>query len=192
MVNDLTRVDPVQGYRVLQVIWGGMILGVGILAAVALFAPLDSRVAVSVPSAALVLGVIAGVLFAVQLKIRENLSDGKLFPRVLDLDSWGLGAEAAIRLKELRVPERGAQLILQAHVILGIITWALAEVMAVLGLILTFLTGEPRFMAVFGVIALLELMWFRPARRTYEGQMVRWGRYVESHRAGQGEPPPEG
>ncbi|MDF1537109.1 MAG: hypothetical protein P1S46_11545 [bacterium] len=192
MVNDLTRVDPVQGYRVLQVIWGGMILGVGILAAVALFAPLDSRVAVSVPSAALVLGVIAGVLFAVQLKIRENLSDRKLFPRILDLDSWGLGSEAAIRLKELRVPERGAQLILQAHVILGIITWALAEVMAVLGLILTFLTGEPRFMAVFGVIALLELMWFRPARRTYEGQMVRWGRYVESHRAGQGEPPPEG
>jgi hypothetical protein len=131
------------------------------------------------------------VLFFVQLKLRQNLSDVNLFPRILDLDSWGLVEDAAARLKELKVPERGAQLILQAHMVFGIIVWALAEAVGVMGLVLTFLTGQPVFMAVFGSIALAELLWFRPSGKAFDEQLEEWGRYVETHRAGQGGQPDE-
>ena len=183
MRQDMTTVSPRQGFKVLQVIWAMMIVTLGALALAAIFIPVGGVEAVPAGPASFVLGLAAGGLFVIQLKLRQNLADGQLFPRVLDLDSWGLGPDAAVRFKELKVPERGAQLILQAHIVFGIITWALGEAVAVLGLVLTFLTGEPRFMAVFGAVALGELLWFRPNRNAFEEQLGRWERYVEKNRS---------
>ena len=192
MAQDLTNISPRQGFTVLQYIWGLMIVSLGALALAAFFVPVREVEAVASGTASLVAGVAVGALFFVQLKLRQNTADKNLFPRILDLDSWGLGEDAAIRLKELKVPERGAQLIFQAHVVFGLITWALAEAVGVLGLVMTFLTGQPVFMAVFGAIALAELLWFRPSGKAFDEQLANWEKYVESRRARQGAPPPEG
>ena len=183
MRHDLTTVSPHQGFRVLQYIWAMMIVSLGVLSLAALFVPVGGVETISSGTAATVAGIVAGILFAVQLKLRQNLSDVNLFPRILDLKSWGLGEDAATRLKELKVPERGAQLILQAHMVFGIIVWALAEAVGVTGLVLTFFTGQPVFMAVFGAIALLELLLFRPAGKAFVTQLGGWGRYVEKNRS---------
>ena len=183
MRHDLTTVSPHQGFRVLQYIWAMMIVSLGVLSLAALFVPVGGVETVSSGNAATVAGIVAGILFAVQLKLRQNLSDVNLFPRILDLKSWGLGEDAATRLKELKVPERGAQLILQAHMVFGIIVWALAEAVGVMGLVLTFFTGQPVFMAVFGAIALLELLWSGPRKAAFERQLKNWEKYVEKNRS---------
>jgi hypothetical protein len=182
MKHDLTTVSPRQGFRVLQFIWAMMVVSLGIMALVAYFIPAGGMGNVSSGTAAMVGGVVAGILFTVQLKLRQNLSDKNLFPRILDLDSWGLGEDTSARLKEMQVPERGGQLILQAHLVFGIITWAMAEMVGALGLALTFMSGQQSFMGVFGAIALAEFVLFRPAGGAFEKQLEGWGKYVEKNR----------
>jgi hypothetical protein len=94
----------------------------------------------------------------------------------------------AEQLQELRVPERGVQLILQAHVIFGIVIWAMAEAVAVFGLVLTFISGDLRPMAIFGTVALVQLVWFRPKGAAFEEQIKRWRRYVATNRGKWEEP----
>jgi len=128
------------------------------------------------------LGAVSAALFIAQVKIHQNLRDEKLFPRILDLGSWGLKPEVAEQLKGLKVPERGAQLILQAHVIFGIVIWVMAEAIAVFGLVLSLVNGDPRLMGAFGTVALAQLLWFRPKERAFKEQIKRWERYVDTNR----------
>jgi len=187
MTRDLTTMSYERGMKVLQIIWGAMIFSVGVYAAIAWMVrtrPVAGDVGGTLTMA---LGAVSIGLFIAQIKLRQNLTDEKLFPRILDLGSWGLRPDAAEQLKELQVPERGVQLILQAHVIFGIIIWAMAEAVAVFGLVLTFISGDPRLMGVFGSVALIQLMWFRPRGAAFKEQLVRWERYVASNRGRQGE-----
>jgi hypothetical protein len=171
-----------KGMKVLQIIWGAMVLSVGVYAAIAWLVRtravgLDAGGAVTMSLGAVSLG-----LLVAQVKLRQNLTDEKLFPRILDLGSWGLKPEMAEQLKELQVPERGVQLILQAHVIFGIVIWAMAEAVAVFGLFLSLATGDPRLMGIFGAVALAQLLRFRPKERAFGEQIKRWERYVEMNR----------
>ena len=187
MTRDLTTMSYERGMKVLQIIWGAMIFSVGVYAAIAWMVrtrPVAGDVGGTLTMA---LGAVSIGLFIAQVKLRQNLTDEKLFPRILDLGSWGLRPDAAEQLKELQVPERGVQLILQAHVIFGIIIWAMAEAVAVFGLVLTFISGDPRLMGVFGSVALIQLMWFRPRGAAFKEQLVRWHRYVEMNRGRQSE-----
>ena len=187
MTQDLTTMSYERGMKVLQIIWGAMIFSVGVYAAIAWMVrtrPVAGDVGGTLTMA---LGAVSFGLFIAQIKLRQNLTDEKLFPRILDLGSWGLRPDAAEQLKELQVPERGVQLILQAHVIFGIIIWAMAESVAVFGLVLTFVSGDPRLMGVFGSVALIQLMWFRPRGAAFKEQLVRWERYVASNRGRQSE-----
>ena len=187
MTRDLTTMSYERGMKVQQIIWGAMIFSVGVYAAIAWMVrtrPVAGDVGGTLTMA---LGAVSIGLFIAQIKLRQNLTDEKLFPRILDLGSWGLRPDAAEQLKELQVPERGVQLILQAHVIFGIIIWAMAEAVAVFGLVLTFISGDPRLMGVFGSVALIQLMWFRPRGAAFKEQLVRWERYVASNRGRQGE-----
>jgi len=182
MTQDLATMSHEKGMKVLQIIWGAMVLSVGVYAAIAWLVRtravgLDAGGAVTMSLGAVSLG-----LLVAQVKLRQNLTDEKLFPRILDLGSWGLRPEMAEQLKELQVPERGVQLILQAHVIFGIIIWAMAEAVAVFGLFLSLATGDPRLMGIFGVVALAQLLWFRPKERAFREQIKRWERYVEMNR----------
>ena len=187
MTRDLTTMSYERGMKVLQIIWGAMIFSVGVYAAIAWMVrtrPVAGDVGGTLTMA---LGAVSIGLFIAQVKLRQNLTDEKLFPRILDLGSWGLRPDAAEQLKELQVPERGVQLILQAHVIFGIIIWAMAEAVAVFGLVLTFISGDPRLMGVFGSVVLIQLMWFRPRGAAFREQLVRWHRYVEMNRGRQSE-----
>jgi hypothetical protein len=182
MTQDLATMSHEKGMKVLQIIWGAMVLSVGVYAAIAWLVRtravgLDAGGAVTMSLGAVSLG-----LLVAQVKLRQNLTDEKLFPRILDLGSWGLKPEMAEQLKELQVPERGVQLILQAHVIFGIVIWAMAEAVAVFGLFLSLATGDPRLMGIFGVVALAQLLWFRPKERAFREQIKRWERYVEMNR----------
>ena len=187
MTRDLTTMSYERGMKVLQIIWGAMIFSVGVYAAIAWMVRIRPVAGDVGGTLTMALGAVSIGLFIAQIKLRQNLTDEKLFPRILDLGSWGLRPDAAEQLKELQVPERGVQLILQAHVIFGIIIWAMAEAVAVFGLVLTFISGDPRLMGVFGSVALIQLMWFRPRGAAFREQLVRWHRYVEMNRGRQSE-----
>ena len=161
MVQDLTTLSHERGLKVLQLIWGAMVFSVGVYMAIAWM--VQKRISASDPGVlTMALGAVSAGLFLAQIMLSKNLADEKLFPRILDLGSWGMRPEAAEKLKELHVPERGVQLILQAHVTIGIVIWAMAEAVAVFGLVLTFMAGDSRFMGIFGAVALVQLIWFRP------------------------------
>ena len=182
MAQDLITMSHDQGMKVLQIIWGAMIFSVGVYAAIAWMVRTRTLEGDASGAMTLALGAVSVGLFIAQVKLGQNLTDEKLFPRILDLGSWGLRPEVAEQLKELQVPERGVQLILQAHVIFGIVIWAMAEAVAVFGLLLSIITGDPRLMGIFGSVALAQLLWFRPRKRAFEEQIGRWHRYVEANR----------
>jgi len=182
MAQDLITMSHEKGMKVLQIIWGAMVFSVGVYVAIAWMVRTRTLGGDVGGTMTMALVAVSVGLFVAQVKLRQNLTDGKLFPRILDLGSWGLRPDVAEQFKELQVPERGVQLILQAHVIFGIVIWAMAEAVAVFGLILSIVTGDPRLMGVFGSVALLQLIWFRPKRRAFGEQLKRWERYVEMNR----------
>ncbi len=192
MAQDLTTMSHEKGMKVLQIIWGAMVFSVGVYAAIAWM--VRTR-AVGLGAGGgdigqgltMALGAVSVGLLLAQIKLRQNLMDEKLFPRILDLGSWGLRPDVAEQFKELQVPERGIQLILQAHVIFGVVIWAMAEAVAVFGLVLSLFTGDPRLMGIFGSVALAQLIWFRPRERAFKEQLKRWERYVEMNRGREGE-----
>ena len=182
MAQDLTTMPHEKGTKVLQIIWGAMVFSVAVYAAIAWMVRTRAVGLDAGGPVTMALGAVSiGLLFA-QVKLRQNLSDERLFPRILDLGSWGLSPDAAEKLKELQVPERGVQLILQAHILFNIVIWAMAEAVAVFGLFLSLATGDPRLMGIFGLVALLQLIWFRPKEKAFGEQLVRWERYVEMNR----------
>ncbi len=196
MAQDLTTMSHEKGMKVLQIIWGAMVFSVGVYAAIAWMvrtraAGLGAGGGDIGQGLTMALGAVSVGLLLAQIKLRQNLMDEKLFPRILDLGSWGLRPDVAEQFKELQVPERGIQLILQAHVIFGVVIWAMAEAVAVFGLVLSFVTGDPRLMGIFGSVALAQLIWFRPRERAFKEQLGRWGRYVEMNRGREGEPDAE-
>lgn len=191
MSRDLTTMPYEQSVKVLQIIWGAMVFSVGVYAAVAWMVKTGRPESEHGGAIVLSLGAVSLALFFAQIKINQNLKDDKLFPRILDLGSWGLKPEMAEQLQELKVPERGVQLILQAHVIFGIIIWAMAEMVAVFGLFLSLLTRDPRLMNIFGLMSLAQLIWFRPNTAAFREQVRRWERYVATNR-GKWEMPREG
>ena len=187
MAQDLTTMPHERGIKVLQIIWGAMIFSVAVYAAIAWMVRTRAVGLDAGGPVTMALGAVSiGLLFA-QIKLRQNLSDERLFPRILDLGSWGLSPDAAEKLQELRVPERGVQLILQALVIFSIVIWAMAEAVAVFGLFLSLATGDPRLMGIFGAAAVVQLFWFRPKGAAFREQLVRWERYVEVNRGQVGE-----
>lgn len=181
MNRDLTAVSREKGLKVLKMIWGAMVFSVGVYAFIAWMVQTDPGHASSA-SLTMALAAVSAGLFFVQVKLRQNLEDEKLFPRILDLGSWGLRPEVAEQLKTLQMPERGVQMIWQAHVIFSIVIWAMAEAVAVFGLVLSLVTGDRRLMVIFGFLALAQLLWFRPRDRVFGEQLKRWGRYVERDR----------
>jgi len=189
--SDLSTMPYDKGIKVLQLIWGAMIFSVGVYAAIAWMVQtgeMESGAGDTGRAMVMALGAVSVGLFIAQFKLSQNLADEKLFPRILDLGSWGLRPEAADQLKELQVPERGVQLILQAHVIFGIVIWAMAEAVAVFGLFLSLVRGDPRLMGAFGAASLVQLIWFRPKEKAFKDQLVRWERYVATNRGKGGEP----
>jgi hypothetical protein len=182
MDQDLSVMSVEKGIRVLQMIWGAMIFSVGVYAAIAWFVRTQVPAGDAGRAVTIALAAVTAALFLVQIRIHQNLTDEKLFPRILDLGSWGLKPEVAEQFKGLKVPERGVQLILQAHVIFGIVIWAMAEAVAVFGLVLSLINGDPRLMGAFGTVSLVQLLWFRPREKAFKEQIKRWLRYVESNR----------
>jgi len=185
MNGDMTTMPYEKGMKVLQLMWGAMIFSIGVYGAIAWMVRTEGvgpGAGDTGGTIVLALGAVSVGLFIAQIKLSRNLGDEKLFPRILDLGSWGLRPEAAEKLKELQVPERGVQLILQAHVIFGIVIWAMAEAVAVFGLFLSLVTGDPRLMGIFGAVSLAQLLWFRPKEKAFREQVKRWGRYVETNR----------
>jgi len=182
MAQDLTTMSHEKGMKVLQIIWGAMIFSIGVYAAMAWMMRTRTFGGDVGGAMTMALGAVSVGLFFAQIKLRQNLTDEKLFPRILDLGSWGLRPDVAEQLKELQVPERGVQLILQAHVIFGVVIWAMAEAVAVFGLFLSLATGDLRLMGIFGMAALVQLFWFRPKGAAFEEQVTRWHRYVEMNR----------
>jgi hypothetical protein len=166
-----------QGWKVLNAIWLIMLLLSGLCY-------LGANVIKMPPSPGLekflfpVLAIVTGAEMFFQVLVRKNISDEKLFSRILDLDSWALSEEQKASLKTLQVPERGEALILQAHIVFNIVTWAIGSSFALYGLLLAILTGDKRYAAGFVVVTVLNMLYFRPVRSKFDEQVVRWRRFA--------------
>lgn len=184
MTEDFSALPHEKGFKALVLIWGAMVFSLAVYAAIAWRMPVRGPSMESSKNLVLVLGVVSAGLFLVQIRVHQNLRDEKLFPRILDLGSWGLRQETTRQLQELQVPERGVQLILQAHIVFGVVIWAMAEAVATFGLFLTLLDGHLRYMAAFGGVALAQFLWFRPKEEAFREQVKRWHRYVATGKRG--------
>lgn len=182
MIQDLATLPHERGFKALAMIWGAMVFSLAVYAVIAWKMPVRVTSGPNSKILGLALGVVGAGLFLAQFRLQRNLRDEKLFPRILDLGSWGLRPEAAQRIQELNVPERGVQLILQAYIIFSVVIWAMAEAVAIFGLFLTLLAGDSRYMTVFGAAALLQFLLFRPREGAFLEQVKRWRRYVETNR----------
>lgn len=175
-----TMVSPQQGTRVLKFTWAAMALAMGIVYIVPLDLSIDAGGAAGyVFPVALAL---TALVVLVQLLLGRNLTDDKLFPRLLDLDSWSLPEERKAALKGLRVPDRGTSLIVMAHFFHSLIIWALADAVAILGRVVGVLTADRGKVDALFVVAALSLLYFVPRAGTLTGQARRWRQRAEAGR----------
>jgi len=174
-----SRITPKQTFALLNLIWAAFVLLVMIFAVVAWIGRPAAVDSIHYHIGAVILGILSIGILMFQGKLRGNLTDGRLFPRFLDLNSWGLNPRTAEKVKELQLPERGDHLMLQAHVVFRVLIWFAAAVVAVFGLILTFITGYWRFTGLFCGVAIATLFHNYPSYPMFMAQQQRWGKYVE-------------
>jgi len=180
MDHQVQGITPKQTFALLNLVWVALAILLLILFVVAWIlkpTPVDS---LNLHIGAVIMGVLSIVILMFQGKLRTNLADGKLFPRFLDLDSWGLNPRAADRLRVLELPERGEQLMLQAHVVFRVLIWITAMVIAGFGLFLTLFIGKWRFMGLFGAVALTVLFHNYPSYPMFMAQQRRWRSFLET------------
>jgi len=179
MNQEIPRITPKQTFALLNLIWAAFVLLVLVFAVVAWVGRPPRVDSIHYHIGAVILGILSIVILMFQGKLRGNLTDGKLFPRFLDLDSWGLNPRVTARVKELPLPERGDHLMLQAHVVFRILIWIAAVVVAAFGLILTFITGYWRFTGLFCCVAIATLFHNYPSYPMFVQQNERWRKYIE-------------
>jgi hypothetical protein len=180
MDPQIQGITPKQTFALLNLVWVVLAVVILILFLVAWVLrpePVDS---LKMHIGAVIMGILSIVILMFQGKLRTNLADGKLFPRFLDLDSWGLNPKAADRLRTLELPERGEQLMLQAHVVFRTLIWITSMVIAGFGLFLTLVIGKWRFMGLFGTVALTVLFYNYPSYPIFMAQQKRWRDFLET------------
>jgi Flp pilus assembly protein TadB len=173
-------ITPKQAFALLNLVWAALAVFVLILFVVAWVLrppPIDS---LNLHIVAVIMGIFSIMILMFQGKLRTNLTDGKLFPRFLDLDSWGLNPASADKLRLLELPERGDQLMLQAHVVFRVLIWVTAMVIAAFGLVLTLYIGRWRFMGLFGIVALTVMFYNYPSYPMFMKQQKRWRGFLET------------
>jgi len=174
------QITPKETFALLNLFW--LFLGILILGffAISLIFQRAPVVSLNLHISAVIMGIFSIMILVFQGKLRGNLADGRLFPRVLDLDSWGLNPKAAQKLKVLDLPERAERLMLQAHVVFKTLIWLTAVVIASFGLVLTLLGGRFRFMVLFGVVALPVMFYNYPSYPMFIKQQERWRGFLET------------
>ena len=75
-------------------------------------------------------------------------------------------------------PAGEVQFLLKNHTTYGVILWAIGESAAIYGLVLTFTSGDMRYVAGFAVYSLANLLFFRPQKSAFEEQARRLRRYL--------------
>ena len=174
------QITPKQTFALLNLMWAFLTVLVLVFFIVALIlrpAPLDS---LNLHIAAVIMGIFSILILLFQGKLRGNLADGRLFPRLLDLDSWGLSPKAAQSLRVLELPERAERLMLQAHVVFRTLIWITAVLMASFGLVLVLFGGRYRFMVLFGIVALTVQFYNYPSYPMFIQQQDRWRGFLET------------
>ncbi len=160
-------------YSTLQIIWLAMVVSVVIYLFVAHYVTSSSGFGAKGPIGVIfyALATISAALFLPQLFFRNFLSDDKLFPRFLTEETGGSLAMPA-------GPDAQARFLLQNHMTFSTILWALGEAPAIFGLVLTFLSGETRYVIGFAMYSLANLFIFRPRRGNFDDQAERLRRYL--------------
>lgn len=177
------QATPKQIFALLNLIWASLVVLVLVFFVISLAfrpAPVSS---LNLHISAVIMALFSLMILVFQGKLRGNLADGRLFPRLLDLDSWGLNPRAAEKLRVLELPERAERLMLQAHVIFRNLIWLTALLIAFFGLVLTLLGGRYRFMVLFGIVALTVQFYNYPSYPMFLQQQERWKGFLQS-RAG--------
>ena len=179
MEQETSKATPKQIFALLNLVWAVFVLLILVLAVVAWIGRPPVVDSLSYHIGAVILGVLSIVILMFQGKLRKNLTDGKLFPRFLDVSSWGLNPKAAAKVQELELPERGDHLMLQAHVVFKVLSWFAAALMASFGIFLTFMTGYWRFTGLFCTVSITTLFYSYPSYPMFIQQHERWRKYLE-------------
>lgn len=126
-----------------------------------------------------ILVLVAAVEVGVQLWFRRLTSDEKLFPATLDRDRAARNPQLRA-VADMPLEARGPAVMAALHMTFGIIMWALAESIAIYGLVLTLLSGDTRYVLGFALFALADMMWLFPRRAEFDAQVERWRRWALS------------
>ena len=159
---------------VLQTIWTAMVLSVTIYPIVAYIVVTRSKMGGFETTEILFMTLIAmsGGMLAAQFFMRSLLSDDRLFPKALDR-LQGKSHDGSLLDEDL------ISTLLREHQTVGITLWALGEVPAVFGLMLTFLSGDFRYALGFAIFSLTTMKIFRPRYDFFVKQLKRFERHVE-------------
>ncbi len=174
------QITPKETFALLNLFWlflGILILGFFVVSLIFRRPPV---VSLNLHISAVIMGLFSILILVFQGKMRGNLADGRLFPRLLNLDSWGLNPKAAQKLRVLELPQRAERLMLQAHVVFRTLIWLTAVLIASFGLVLTLVGGRYRFMVLFGIVALTIMFYNYPSYPMFIKQQERWNGFLET------------
>ena len=113
------------------------------------------------------------IILGTQAFFRKYLNDQRVFPKILE----GISSEHYVGTN---TGESFRKALIQYHYTLSIILWSLGESIAIYGLVLTFISGDLRYITWFGAFALLDMIYFRPRRQIIEEQFSRLRRHLET------------
>jgi len=161
-------------FAVIQTIWVAMVLSVVIYPVLAYIFVTRSVMGGFGQTEVLFVALAAAsaVLFLAQLFVRTLLSDGKIFPRIIDNQLTGS------TMGSLTEDHLGA-LMLQEHQSLGVAIWAMGEAPAIFGFVLTFMSGDIRYAVGCAVYSLVNMNVFRPRYNAFESQVKRFQRHLQ-------------
>jgi len=177
------QITPRQTFALLNLIWAFFAVLILVFFLIGLIFRRGPVNSVNLYISAVIMALLSILILFFQGKMRGNLADGRLFPRLLDLDSWGLNPKTAAKLRVLELPQRAERLMLQAHVVFRTLIWLTSMVMASFGLVLTLLGGRYRFMILFGVVALTVMVYNYPSYPMFILQQKRWQGFLETKTA---------
>jgi len=166
---------PQAAYNFMVFIWLLLIMSIFIyyfIARLAISQPGFSASGESAPLFPILVG-ISIIDLGIQVFLKQFLDDQRLFPKILKgiSNQYHEGAVTGESLhKEL----------IQRHYNISIVLWALGESIAIYGLVLTFISGDLRYITGFGAFAILNMIFLRPRRQIIEEQFSRLRRHLET------------
>ncbi len=172
--------------RTLLFLWAAMILAPYLYTWLARNVELEPHPYIEIHIAVPILLAMGAYAFFTQSFYYFMFMKGKsLFPKIAD-PQYLQKKNALTRmirradLKDLPIHERGLQVLLKLHVSTHIIMWSCGLSFAVGGIMMTYITGDLRWVDGLAVVSIANLFFFLPRSTSYQMRVQEWNEYLRS------------